>query len=1106
MAKKLTTEDLVLNIIVNSNPAQSEIGKLSRVIQDNKSKLQSAQQEMKKLEKQKATSSSRYRELQGEVTKYNSVISESRNRLTALNQTLSLEDKNLKQLESSLRRTRELWRSATSDAARRKYADEIDTINKRIGQLKQGTSQVGDIMSGFATKFTNVAGLIATASALVMKTFNSNLRMEPINQALLVSSGNAENFNTNLEFLRNTSERLGLEFISTATAFKQWQGAAKFSNLTAYESREIFESVANAGAKMKLSNEQVEGTFLALSQMLSKGKVQAEELRGQLGERLPGAFSLAAKAMGVTEQELNKMLEKGEVIADEFLPRFAAQLDKSFGNNQTEKIEGMQASVNRLSNEFDALWQSERASGFFTSVLDGLARMFKDINIMVNSKSWDEFKAAFNGQAEHAKFIQSQKPAHIKAVDGFSELKKAEQELKIQQMIANVKSRSAEYNAKKDNENLERLTLANATLSEMYKIYYSQHEIKKKINNLDSDDDKDKAARKAEQARRKAHQKEIIEAEKQYQALLQKEGLFREDLSELTKEELEKLAQHEADYQTKIDAIQKKYVENLKTISQTAEKELKRRADAERKYIDSILIAKQTEAEAERLAFDDRLKKAGLYGLDREKLTERQLQALEILERQHKGNLAKIDADAIAKEIDARTNNNRDAITDLRIQHAEELAEIRTLAQAKEMLSSTMSDKELSQVRSLGQARKLIMNQQQLEEQTLLRQQLNGLLETLRKAQDSGQFEGVGLADSILSDEEKKVLEDRIRQIREELAKLTGVDKTDELGDKDPRKKVDILGMSIEDWENMFANVGTTQEKLEGMYGALEAVGQIWSQYNQLVANKENAQLQKDEAANNKKKENLQRRLDSGAISQEQYNKQVEKLDKDLDKKKAVVARNQAKRERNVALMSSIVNTAKAVTSVLPNLILAGIVGAFGGLQIATISSTPLPEIPGAQSGGQFLEVTRSQDGKRFKAKSDPAKRGYVENPTVLVGENGREWVANADAVANPTVKPILDVLDVAQKNGTINTLNLSELIGSTLGSGRIAGRRNGGSFSESNNPTQVITISDPQLIKTLEKLDNRLSNLKAEVTLLGKKGFIEQMDEYQNIKSNSSF
>src|SRR5690606_6560858 len=108
MAKKLTTEDLVLNIIVNSNPAQSEIGKLSRVIQDNKSKLQSAQQEMKKLEKQKATSSSRYRELQGEVTKYNSVISESRSRLTALNQTLSLEDKSLKQLESSLRRTREL--------------------------------------------------------------------------------------------------------------------------------------------------------------------------------------------------------------------------------------------------------------------------------------------------------------------------------------------------------------------------------------------------------------------------------------------------------------------------------------------------------------------------------------------------------------------------------------------------------------------------------------------------------------------------------------------------------------------------------------------------------------------------------------------------------------------------------------------------------------------------------------------------------------------------------------------------------------------------------------------------------------------------------------
>src|SRR5690606_24882407 len=122
-----------------------------------------------------------------------------------------------------------------------------------------------------------------------------------------------------------------------------------------------------------------------------------EELRGQLGERLPGAFSLAAKAMGVTEQELNKMLEKGEIIAQDFLPRFADQLDETFGNDKTERVEGLQASVNRLSNEFDRLWQSDKATEFFTAVSDGLSNMLSQMNKLINSTSYREFFSRFLG-------------------------------------------------------------------------------------------------------------------------------------------------------------------------------------------------------------------------------------------------------------------------------------------------------------------------------------------------------------------------------------------------------------------------------------------------------------------------------------------------------------------------------------------------------------------------------------------------------------------------------------------------------------------------------------------------------------------------------------
>lgn len=369
--------------------------------------------------------------------------------------------------------------------------NQIKRIDATVGQHQRNVGNYGDAIGMVAPQLSMFAGrlgFVAAAVAAVNQSFTSNLRIEPINQALKVGSGTAQNFTKNMEFLRDITDRLGLEFISTAGAFKMWQGSAKFSNLTANETRSIFESVANAGAKMKLSNEQVEGTFLALSQMLSKGKVQAEELRGQLGERLPGSFALAAKAMGVTERELNKMLEKGEVVADVFLPRFAEQLDKSFGNDKNERIQGMQASINRLSNAFDSLWQSERASTFFSTVLDGLTDVTTEIKRLVSSSSWKELFTRLGGAvtaganlitgnisgAIGAYQLGNRKAEEI-AYNNLSKIQK--DELQVKQMIAVFDKKSLD-DKKKEYE------IANRNLQGLAK----QYEYLKKSNSLNESD------------------------------------------------------------------------------------------------------------------------------------------------------------------------------------------------------------------------------------------------------------------------------------------------------------------------------------------------------------------------------------------------------------------------------------------------------------------------------------------------------------------------------------------------------------------------------------------------------------------------------------------
>jgi tape measure domain-containing protein len=67
----------------------------------------------------------------------------------------------------------------------------------------------------------------------------------------------------------------------------------------------------------------------ALTQMIGKGKISAEELRGQLGEALPSAMGIMAKSLGVTTQQLDKMMANGELMAADVLPKFATEMEKA---------------------------------------------------------------------------------------------------------------------------------------------------------------------------------------------------------------------------------------------------------------------------------------------------------------------------------------------------------------------------------------------------------------------------------------------------------------------------------------------------------------------------------------------------------------------------------------------------------------------------------------------------------------------------------------------------------------------------------------------------------------------------------------------------------
>lgn len=99
--------------------------------------------------------------------------------------------------------------------------------------------------------------------------------------------------------------------------------------------------------------------------------------------------------------------------------------------------------------------------------------------------------------------------------------------------------------------------------------------------------------------------------------------------------------------------------------------------------------------------------------------------------------------------------------------------------------------------------------------------------------------------------------------------------------------------------------------------------------------------------------------------------------------------------------------------------------------------------VRGYEDGG-YTDVIRAQDGRRFRAKVNPHGRGYIDGPELLVGEKGREFVANSEAVNNPRIRPVFDIIDQAQRRGTVGRLNM-RTIARSLGGIRARGYAAGG-------------------------------------------------------------
>lgn len=173
----------------------------------------------------------------------------------------------------------------------------------------------------------------------------------------------------NQRYLLDLAKKYGLEINALTANYAKFTAAASISGMSMMDQRKVFESVSRACTAFSMSADDSNGVMLALSQMMSKGKVSSEELRLQMGERLPVALQAMAKAAGVSISGLDKLMKEGKLMSADVLPKFAEALNEMIPDIDTDNLE---TSVNRLKNTFTELVNSTGVQSSYKSLIDWL--------------------------------------------------------------------------------------------------------------------------------------------------------------------------------------------------------------------------------------------------------------------------------------------------------------------------------------------------------------------------------------------------------------------------------------------------------------------------------------------------------------------------------------------------------------------------------------------------------------------------------------------------------------------------------------------------------------------------------------------------------------
>ena len=262
---------------------------------------------------------------------------------------------------------------------------DIQLSKERVAELRKETAERRNATNAIKHQSSAMLGLKSVLGYFVgihtvFSFFRTAREIDLLQSSLKGLTGSTQDF----EYLTQEAFRTATAIEDISQSYKGFYAAANMSGFSKGQIQEQFSSLLTGLRGAGLKQTPIKFALLAIEQMYSKGKIQAEELRRQLANALPGAFEIMASAANVTTAELSEMMKKGLLPANKYVPLLIKEIERYYKTGFVENVKSLDAAFLNLHNATVLLVDSMMKTDMSKGLIEGI----KSLSDLLKDKSF----------------------------------------------------------------------------------------------------------------------------------------------------------------------------------------------------------------------------------------------------------------------------------------------------------------------------------------------------------------------------------------------------------------------------------------------------------------------------------------------------------------------------------------------------------------------------------------------------------------------------------------------------------------------------------------------------------------------------------------------